>query len=432
MKILHVCTYPTGGAGRACINLHKSLANLGVDSNLLVKKNRNNELIQGLYIYKQPIKKISLWAKINFRIRKLSDLLAPIKSDEKDENHKYIEFLKDRSANLEYYSIPKSNNDITSQDIYKEADIIHLHWVADLLDWESFLRNNTKPVVWTLHDEAPYLAFEHYDEEYLGIDDSGKPMSRVKTNGERELDEILLNYKINTLNRYNPKLHLVANSKWTMNRSKSSNVFNNYSHSCIYYGFPPEFKPLNQGVCREIFNLPTDKFLILFVAENINNERKGLKYLLSAIDKLVKDKTNSPYLLISVGQNNSQSLNNHVNLGPISDNRFLSIVYSAADVFVIPSIMEAFGQTTVEANLCGTPAVGFPIGGIKEVIKNGFNGYLCDEVSVNSLANTIQKMYINYKSFDRQEIAKASRKSYDLNLQAQKYVGLYDSLINRF
>ena len=51
-------------------------------------------------------------------------------------------------------------------------------------------------------------------------------------------------------------------------------------------------------------------------------------------------------------------------------------LYSAASVFVCPSIYEPFGIINLEAMACGTPVVASAVGGIKEVVVNGETGFL--------------------------------------------------------
>ena len=71
-------------------------------------------------------------------------------------------------------------------------------------------------------------------------------------------------------------------------------------------------------------------------------------------------------------------------------------LYNAADVLVNPSSQESFGYTVCEAMACGTPAVGFPIGGIKEQIAHKENGYLARYHDPEDLAEGI-KYCIEYR-----------------------------------
>src|SRR5688500_14252993 len=94
--------------------------------------------------------------------------------------------------------------------------------------------------------------------------------------------------------------------------------------------------------------------------------------------------------------------NNIANTGRIEDDRLLSMLYSAADLFVMSSIEEAFGQVTIEALSCGTPVVSFPTGGSLDIINHGVNGVLAKDFTAQALADAISTA-LNF-SFDRAAI----------------------------
>src|SRR5690606_8995588 len=153
---------------------------------------------------------------------------------------------------------------------------------------------------------------------------------------------------------------------------------------------------------RKLFNIPEDKLVILFVAESTASPRKGFIFLQKAIEKLRLENV----ILCSVGGQNTElkSTNELIELGSIKDERLMSVVYSAADVFVIPSIMDNLPNTVLESLMCGTPVIGFPVGGISDMIVDGENGLLTKEISVTSLAEALTYFLANPKRFDRENI----------------------------
>ena len=62
-------------------------------------------------------------------------------------------------------------------------------------------------------------------------------------------------------------------------------------------------------------------------------------------------------------------------LGRFSSDEALSLLYSAVDGILVPSIQEDFGKTAIEAMACGTPVVSFDISGLKDVVDHMENGY---------------------------------------------------------
>ncbi len=109
----------------------------------------------------------------------------------------------------------------------------------------------------------------------------------------------------------------------------------------------------------------------------------------------------------------------------------LSVVYSAADVFVIPSIQEAFGQTALEAMACGTPVIGSEVGGIPEIVRPGVTGYLVPPLNPVKLREALISFGGN--PMKRAEISNNCRRiavqEYNLEVQAQLYVKLYEEIL---
>jgi glycosyltransferase involved in cell wall biosynthesis len=304
--------------------------------------------------------------------------------------------------------------------------------VAGFLDWKSFFHKNTKPVVWTLHDENPFLGIEHYAERFQGMDQYGKPIQRQYAADEWQEEQKMRHYKRKVLAHLNSPLVIVCPSLWLMGESKKSEILGKYEHHHIPYGFPTHiFSPLRKDFCREVLGLPKDKKLVLFVADSLTNARKGLAFLKQAVQEM-----QSPDCCFCVvGKCNSDiksAFGNIIALGEIGDERLMAVAYSAADLFVIPSLEDNLPNTMIEALLCGTPVVGFPTGGIPEVIKNDYNGWICPEVSVASLKKNIQEALKKLDSLNREHIATDAKKQFSLERQAEAYRQLYEELMSKF
>ncbi len=195
---------------------------------------------------------------------------------------------------------------------------------------------------------------------------------------------------------------IASNSQWTLGQVASlaqelkapSNAPINHPVP-IRLGVPLEiFYPRDPMVCREILGLPQDKFIILFSCSSIADERKGIQHLIDAIKKL-----DLPDLLpVAIGRHDPKSpidLPNLVCVGYLTDAFHQAMLYSAADLFVGPSLDEAFGQVFIEAAACGTPSVAYPVGGVPEAVRDGISGRLATNVSPNALAAAIEELYMN-------------------------------------
>ncbi len=424
MKILLVNTYDSGGAGSACLRLHSGLLQESIDSKVLLKAKQT----QAPYTYKlKPIlKRISTTLKTR---RKFKGILISFGFIKKRTIKKKNTFIENRDKRLEFFTFPDSSFDITSSNLYEEADIINLHWVADFLDYKSFFKKNTKPVVWTIHDMNPFSGGEHYEEEYLGIDQNGYPIIRIVSEIEKKVFKKNIELKLEALNGVK-NLHIVTLCKWMNKEVKKSVLFKNFPIHLIPNGIDTSvFKLIDKNYSRELLNLPLDKKIILFVADSIDNNRKGFSYLKKAFENL----NNSNLVLCAIGHINEeiQVTDGIIELGFIKDENRMCTIYNAADVFVIPSLMDNLPNTVIESLSCGTPVIGFPVGGIPDMVQDGINGLLAKEISVNALVETINTFLNTMDSFDRDSIRTKAVMKYDLKIQANSYIDLFENILEQ-
>jgi glycosyltransferase involved in cell wall biosynthesis len=338
--------------------------------------------------------------------------------------------LAQKARHLEVFTFSSSPYYIQEHPLYAKADIIHLHWVSDhYVDYQKFFANNTKPVVWTLHDMNAFTGGCHYSEGCTGYksDCSNCPQLQGTENPDYAATE--LNVKRRALQKQTT-LTIVSPSQWLLEKSEESKLFNKYPHLCIPYGISSSnFQPRDKYFSRELLNIPADKKVILFVAYSIHSVRKGYTYLIDALKKLYLE-DNVALCAIGAKRTNGTGKEKFYELGSFTDERLMSMAYSAADVFVIPSLEDNLPNTVIESLLCGTPVIGFPTGGIKEMIQDGENGYLCEEISVAALADKLQKFLDNPLLFSGEKIRKDAVEKYDASVQANKYITLYQQLLN--
>jgi glycosyltransferase involved in cell wall biosynthesis len=412
LKVSHFNTYNHGGAFKAVERLYRNQINLN-DASLsikLVNKIQNKTNIPTFYkrLKKRFFEKISIQYDWEIEIYK-------------------NEVKKVRSEILEMANLPVSNVDITSLAEYKKCDIVHFHWVADFLDWPTFFKKNKKPVVWTLHDRNPFLGVEHVKDDVLGIDSKGKPIRRIRSIEELTVEEKWMKLKKQSISQCK-NIHIVSPSRWIYQEAIDSDMFNQFSHYYIPNSVPSEIYKLKSKIeSRNTFSIPPDKIVLLFVADVMNKLHKGYIFLEKAIENL----KNTDIILCSVGKSNKviQS-ENVIHIDYVKDEIVMAELYSAADAFIIPSIEDNLPNTMLESLMCGTPVIGFPIGGIAETIEDGVNGYLCDEISVNALEKTIRKYIENKNLFNREQISLDARKKFSGDIQARAYLDLYKKILN--
>lgn len=194
---------------------------------------------------------------------------------------------------------------------------------------------------------------------------------------------------------------------------------------------------LDRTQCRKDLNLPTDKKLILFGAANTSDIRKGFRYLEEALSIL---KENFPGMseeieLMVFGKVDKRtkkkfSFKTH-SMSFISDPKKLVKLYNAADAFILPSLQDNLPNTVVESLCCGTPVVGFRIGGVPEMIDHMQTGYLAEVKNALSLANGIYNMLFFNSDEKRNEIRQTAIKKFAEDVVAQQYITVYGKAISR-
>jgi len=121
--------------------------------------------------------------------------------------------------------------------------------------------------------------------------------------------------------------------------------------------------------------------------------------------KLIKNKIPPAHLIIAGKGDNYKTLKNLANSlklnsvefkGPISEKEKVKILKKAW-VYVITSKKEGWGISVIEANACGVPAVGYDVPGLRDSIRNGYNGFLVEDGNIEELANKVMTLIENPK-----------------------------------
>lgn len=417
MKVLLVNTKDKGGAANACIRLHLALLNEGVDSTLLTLfKTRDN--LPHHYSYAELVPQKRFLVRKVFRklerifLRERHFTIANIKL----EARKYLDGFTTNSTEFYIEEIP---------DIEK-YDVINLHWVNDFLNWKSFFGSKKiKNVVWSLHDMSPFTGGYPYSGGYKGYEllDSDPPF--LKNSPDPDFASKQLKEKIEILTKTTIKIYVVALSNWLLDCSRSSKLFRVYDHSLIPNSVDTSiFTYQDSKRCKQELNLPLDKKIVFFVSEQLENKRKGFRLLLDAFNNLDQNE----YLLCGVGKSNS-NLTDFFHLGVINDEHTMVKAYAAADLFVLPAIEDNLPNVVVEALCCGTPVAGFAIGGMVDMVENGRNGYLSDDISSKGMVELIDKFFQKGIELSREEISIEASKNYSYEVQSSAFVSLFTNIV---
>jgi glycosyltransferase involved in cell wall biosynthesis len=156
---------------------------------------------------------------------------------------------------------------------------------------------------------------------------------------------------------------------------------------------------------------------VLFVAQFVNNPMKGMQYLDEAAKIINEDSTEFGRVeIVALGRD----------IPYISDTREMAKLYASMDAFVLPSLSENLPNTIMEAMACGTPCVGFRVGGIPEMIDHLENGYLANYKDSKDLAKGI--LYVLDEA-NHERLAGNARKKiincYGEKAVAERYIKIY-------
>ncbi len=413
MKILHISRFDRGGAN-AVRRLHYGLLDRGYESDLLTLDNFNNTK-RRKYIFQPSLpQKFTLQDRLRIKLK----LQSPHSFHDQQG-------LQLKGYSLGYgFTFPETLHDITSHPLYQQADILHLHWVNDFLDYPSFFSKNQKPILWTLHDMHPFTGGFFYS---IGTDYQAKQLTNFIHPEKTNLDILLnKNTKTKIQNIENQYIEVLATTQTMKKLSEQSQILKSFKHHLIPLGLDTKvFKPYDKFFCRTLFDLPSDIPVLVFVSASLDNQFKGLQLLIEAVSGL----ENPPYLL-AIGQKNKafQHIPYIRFTDYISDEKLMALAYSAGDFFVTPSLQEAFGQTTIEALCCGLPVISFETWGGLDLV-NSENGIRVKKMNIKYLRRAIQQILSDKIQFNPQKIREDAIQKYNLDHFINQHIQLYQSLL---
>ncbi|MBD2522541.1 glycosyltransferase family 4 protein [Nostoc sp. FACHB-133] len=413
MKVLHLSTHDIGGgAARAAYRLHTGLQDIGLQSQMLVQEKSSNDKT----VIAPKIRLFQGIAKAKLTFESL-----PLKLYTQKKNTPFfIQWLPDRV-------IPKVAQ--------INPDIINLHWISGaFMQIETFSKLK-RPLVWTLHDMWGFTGGCHVIGECDRYKVSCGACPQLNSINEWDLSRWVWRRKVKAWKNIN--LTLVSPSSWLAECARSSSLFQNLRIEVIPHGLDTQkYRPINRHFARETLKLPQDKKLILFGAIEATSDRnKGFHLLQPALQELSKAgwKDNFEVVIFGASQpENPPDLGfKTYYLGHLYDDLSLATVYSAADVMLVPSLQESFGQTASESLACGTPVVAFNSTGLKDIVDHQQNGYLANPYEVDDFAKGIAWILENEQRLEKLSFyaRKKAEQEFTLELQARRYSALFEEIL---
>lgn len=418
MKVLHINTGQDGGAALCAMRINNALAAHGINSKMLFAEGKSlPDGVEGAIAEKDGK---SLWYS-NSIFGKIKHLLmrTPWYYDEE----KMFKILEEINTEHLYLHQPFTKyTNIAHHPFVEWADVIHLHWVPDFVDYPTFFKQVKKPIVWTLHDKYPAVGLQHYCSEFSPVPEYLKQIDTICRKIKREG---VLKSK---------KLHIVAISTLDKDICSESDVLKGIPCTIIHNGVDTKiFTSIEACSKKEVLamycseDIITDRTkLFMFSAFGIWDNNKGLQRVIDAFEK-----TEQKEIALIVVGGNFENLTPTASFpiiatGLITDQTELAKLYSISDYFISASYEETFGQTITEAMACGCPVISTPTGVAPDLI-HPFNGVICNGFDSNALAEGIKKALST--EYNPTRIRQHIIDEYDYSKIAQQYIELYNGIL---
>ena len=408
MNVLIISTHDQqGGAAIAAYRLLEALNRSGVAANMLTlhKKSDNDSVVEvGNNIfnkYRFTAERAAIYIQNEFSRKNLFDI-----------------------------SIANTGVSITNHPAFKRADIVHLHWINQgMLSVREIgeIVASGKKIVWTMHDMWSFTGICHHARECKRFETGCGlcPYLNNPSKGDISYNTYLRKQAAYSLGR----IHFVACSNWLKELALKSKLTKNHNVSAIANPINTEtYIPKDKATVRIAMKLPIEKKIILFAAAKVSDKRKGIDYLIEA-SKIIAQKDNNNYMFLIAGGNSEEIINQlalpAVSVGYVASSEMPNL-YNAADLFVTPSLQENLPNTIMESMACGTPCVGFNIGGIPEMIDHKQNGYISNYKDAQDLANGL--MWVLQESTETLATNARNKaiKEYSEETIAKKYIEIYN------
>jgi len=406
MRVVHIVGDDIGsGAGRGAYWLHLGLLEMNVNSKLIMRPNGTPpEIDEGVI----PIYSGFLGKVINRTIRMREKL--PLLAYPNRRNYIF-------STGLFGYQF----NEILEA---VGCDIVHLHWINRSMLALETLRKLRWPIVWTMRDMWPFTGGCHYSMNCTRFFEECGSCPQLGSSMPNDLSRYVLERKRLA---FGNRIHFVAISKWLGQCARKSSLLCNHQIAVIPNIIDiTSFFPGDRVEARRRLQIAEGAKVVLAGASNLNGFHKGFATFIRIVPRLLEHGC-SIYLFgkgkLRVEREGAGKIQS---FGEIKNNAILRDLYASADVFVCPSVQEAFGKVIVEAMACGTPVAAFDTGGASDIVTHKETGWLAPIGDEHALANGILWLMQRKENNRLREMcAKDASERFAARVVVPKYLDIY-------
>jgi len=423
MKIVHLSTVDFSGKGISAYRLHKALQKKGVDSTLITLVKSSGDPSVKIITF-DPFDKTKIF---------ISDKVVP--DTETISNYMIEEWSKLLKMQIMapdgelFFSLPDSIINLEQIIEINQADIVHIHWSPGLVDINMapiYFMN--KPVFLTIYNKYPYTGGCHLHKcEKFKEECKNCPLLKE---GVKEISTINFNIKKESYSNLN--LYVNTTNNFLRKEAQESGIFGSDSKIEV---IPPgislkKFTRKNKKRAREHLHLPIDKFILIFCCSSLKDRKDDVLRLMEALKFLSKEGLDIYLILLGAHPEivrRDMPFPVHA-LGFIPHEEVMCWYYSAADVFVNPSIRFEMSISTLEAMSCGLPVVAFDYGAMRDVVIHQKNGYLAKNYDMEDFAYGIKWILENEekKIYLSKNARNKVKNDFNLEKVAENYIKLYE------
>ena len=236
--------------------------------------------------------------------------------------------------------------------------------------------SNYCPTSWTLHDCSSFLGSYYPSHSPLPVDK----------------EKLRLRAYWDSISNQNTRFPLcaVTPSEW-MNKQAKSSTWSDHLVQTIHNPVPYSyFKNRDQDACKRALGVITEKPLVLCIAADLEEERKGGNILKEILSSEFDDVN---FLLIGRTTNSiADHKENIYSLGFIQDELTMQIAYHASDIVIHPAPIDNLPNTVAEALSAGTPILSFKTGGLPEMVVSGKSGWLVPKINAQLMTRELHSI----------------------------------------
>jgi len=399
MKVVHITTWLHGGAGIAALRLHLELLNQGIDSHIISLANTTAPQVRNHHpvLVRQTKLHEKIFNKFGIRL---------------NSAYRNAHRLKQLKGEYEIVTFPDTDYRIENIEFIKNADVIHLHWIANFINYKTFFSKlKHKKIVWTLHDLNPIQGIFHYKNDEFNNPSFGG------------LNKLAYKQKMEAIQKIKNLTYVCLNN-WMLDQLSS--MIN--TSNCKAEVIPNIINEKDYFVDSKSAKNSRSSLNFLLIADNINNHRKGFDLALAALSKL-RHKDKVAIFIVGRGEIPVSKEIKVNTIGAIYETEKLREIYNKCEYLILPSREDNLPNTMVEALLCGTGVISFKVGGMADYILNNINGFAIEPYDVNQMAEQIDYIIENKIILSRNLISDRAHQTFS-QTKIHEYIKVYRNLMN--